>query len=85
MKVIVKGECNTPKIWYSERLNKLSGCYGDWYPFKVMKERDKVNIRKIQPRGVLKFTFIPKSIKVRPKRYKYRSTIIYQSFRKLDP
>ena len=59
--------CNTPKIWYSGRLNKLSGCYGDWYPTQDIKERYKVNIIKIQPHGVLKFTLSQNHPKSGPK------------------
>ena len=63
--------CNTPKIYYSGRLNKLSGCYGDWYPTQDNIERDKVNIikkkKKHNQNGVLRFTFIPTSFRVRPK------------------
>ena len=54
--------CNTPKIWYSGRLNKLSGCYGDWYPTQDNIERDKVNIIKTQPKRGFKVYIYPNII-----------------------
>ena len=54
--------CNTPKIYYSGRLNKLSGCYGDWYLTQDIIERDKVNIIKTQPQWGFKVYIYPNII-----------------------